>query len=925
MRSLVLAVVLLLAVAVPAGSEPSRTGAVAQIDGLQEAGSIARDERGIAHLRAANEHDLWFLQGWVHAEDRLFQMDLLRRQASGTLAEVLGRDALASDVEARTIGLGRAAERTLSALSDDARAALEDYAEGVNAWVAANDLPQEYALLQLTTFEPWTALDSAVAGKALAFNLSFDLDIRRTRHLEAYQAAGRAHGFDGAALFRDVFRITPFTDASTVPDALDAEGGTAAPGRSPVVLGHSLPEHAVANGRRYLERIEDLPMFAPVLDETEQPGSNEWGVRGDLTDSGRPMIANDPHLSLDTPSTFYPIHLKAPGIDVYGEGFAGVPTVVLGHNKHIAWGATTNPMDVTDMFAEQVVPSTTSPSGLAIVNDSETYPIVRIPETYRYNTMGDGLAMATEGVPPATLVVPFRNHGPIVELDREEGTALSVQYTGFSATRELETFYLWNKARNLDDFRAALEKFDVGSQNWAYADDRGNVAYFTSAEMPLREDLQAGTVDGRPPWFVRDGTGGNDWLPATTLQPGQAIPYEILPYEEMPHLVNPPWFVNANNDPAGTTLDGNPLDQLRPGGGIYYLNVGYDGFRAGRITERLRRELGADGSLSFADMQSIQADVVMIDAEVLAPELVAAFDRAEEESDELTFKDLAEDAGVAEAIERLRRWDGSTPTGLQEGWDAGRPAGTAPTAAEIDASVAATIYSVWRGQLLDDVLGATLATWELPTPGSGQALSALRALVESEDGHGATSGVDFFDVAEIEHEGAERDAVLLTSLRTALDALASEDFAAAFSGSTDQDDYRWGKLHRVVFDHPLGEPFSVPPAEDQFPAPLQGLPGIPTDGGFGVVDASSHSAYADDLNGFMFGSGPVRRFVAEPARGYRGRVESSLPGGTSGVLGSPWYVNLLDDWLANNSYPQILQPGRLRSTFVTEMKVIPAR
>ena len=918
-----LSVVLLLLFAAPAVSQPPGSGPPGAIEGLDGPASIARDERGIAHIDAANEHDLWFLQGWVHAEDRLFQMDLLRRQASGTLAEVLGRSVLSDDVEARTIGLRRAAERSLPALSEDARAALEGYAEGVNAWIAANDLPAEYAGLGLTGVEPWTALDSAVGGKALAFNLSFDLDIGLTQDAGAYLDAGATQGFDGAALFRDVFRITPFTDASTVPDAVGADAGATAVGPGRAGPDRSLPEQAVALGRRYLERIEDVPMFAPILDEEQQAGSNEWGVRGDLTDSGRPMIANDPHLSLNMPSTFYPIHLTAPGIDVYGEGFAGVPTVVLGHNTHIAWGATTNPMDVTDTFLEQVVPSSTSSSGLAIVNADETHPIETIPETFRYNTFGGGLAVATpadDDVPPATLVVPFRNDGPIVDLG--EGSALSVQYTGFSATRELETFYRWNKARDLDDFREALDLFDVGSQNWAYADDRGNLAYFTSAEMPLREDLQSGTVAGNPPWLIRDGASGlNDWLPVSTSQPGQAIPYEILPYDEMPHVVNPPWFVNANNDPAGTTLDGDPLDQLRPGGGIYYLNVGYDGFRAGRITERLHQELDADGSLSFADLQSMQADVVMIDAEVLAPHLVAAFDRAAV-SEDAVLQDVAADPSVAEAIERLRDWDGSTPTGLDEGWDAGRPAGTTPTDAEVEASIAATIYSAWRGQVLDDVLGATLDG--LPLPGSGQAMSALRALVESEDGHGALSGVDFFDVDGVDDDAAEKDAVLLTSLQTALEALASDTFEAAFGGSTDQHDYRWGRLHRIVFDHPLDGALSVPPAGGQFPAPLPGLRGIPTDGGFGVVDASSHSAYADGLDEFMFGGGPVRRFVAAPATGHRDRVESALPGGTSGDVTSPWYVNLLDDWLANESYPQLLQPGRLRATFVEQTRLVPA-
>src|SRR5438270_4208724 len=159
-----------------------------RVAGLLDAAEVSRDAAGIPHIRAGNEHDLFFLQGWVHAEDRLFQMDTQRRQAAGTLAELLGPGALPSDVQLRTIGLQRAAVRSLPLLSARARAALEAYAEGVNASAAARPLPPEYAALKLTRFSPWTALDSAAIGKLLAFGLSFDLDdISRTVALLTYQ------------------------------------------------------------------------------------------------------------------------------------------------------------------------------------------------------------------------------------------------------------------------------------------------------------------------------------------------------------------------------------------------------------------------------------------------------------------------------------------------------------------------------------------------------------------------------------------------------------------------------------------------------------------------------------------------------------------------------------------------------------------
>jgi penicillin amidase len=190
-------------------------------------------------------------------------------------------------------------------------------------------------------------------------------------------------------------------------------------------------------------------------------------------------------------------------------------------------------------------------------------------------------------------------------------------------------------------------------------------------QLPLREDLQAGTVNGLPPFFIRNGTGGNEWLPVTYPQPGQAVPYEILPYEEMPQIVNPPagFFVNANNDPAGTSLDNDVLNQLRPGGGIYYLNAGYDGIRGGRITALIRAELAGDGSVSFADSQRIQADTALVDAQFFVPYLVKALARGALDSDP-TLRGLARDRAVAEAVGRLALWNRRTPTGIAAGYDA---------------------------------------------------------------------------------------------------------------------------------------------------------------------------------------------------------------------------------------------------------------
>jgi penicillin G amidase len=948
-RGITVLAVLVLLLAAVAGATSRHQVATAStatrpmaLAGLQAAARVARDANGIAHIFAANDHDAAFLQGWVHAEDRLFQMDLTRRQASGTEAELMGASALASDVQARTIGLRRAAQRSLEVASAEGTEILEAYADGVNAWVTSHRLPSEYAELSLDEFAPWTPLDSLTIGKAIAFSLSFDLDLDITLDYLDYLAAGATGGFDGNALFfEDVFRSAPFDPASTVPDAT-APAASGAPGagtdRTGGVTGHRgrggapgyLDGRAAAALRQWRSRIDEASLLAPALDREDDQGSNEWGVAASVSASGRAMIANDPHLALDTPSTFYPIHLKARSMDVYGEGFAGLPGVILGHNQFIAWGATTNPMDVTDTFMEQLVADPSAPSGLAIVHEGVREPVEAIPETYRVNTLGGGVVEVPPGggIPEATLVVPRRNNGPLVLADVASGVGISVQYTGFSATGELETFQLWNRARNLDEFREGLESFDFGSQNWAYADVQGNLAYFTSGEMPLREDLEAGAVDGLPPFFVRDGTGGNEWLPVENPQPNQALPYEILPSDEMPQTVNPAagWFVNANNDPAGTTLDNDPLNQFRHTGGIYYLNPSYDGFRGGRITEMIRAELARDGSLSFEEMQAMQADVSLLDAEVLVPHLIAAFDRAGgSATPELSA--LAAEPRVTEAIERLRAWDHTTPTGIPEGYDAADTNGelAQPSDDEVADSIAATIHGVWRSRVIANTIDATLDSLGLARPGSDVAIADLRHLLDdypTRSGVGA-SGVDFFVVPGAASPEDERDVVLLRSLAEALDRLAGPSFAAAFGGSAVQDDYRWGKLHRVVFDHPLDGDRSIPPAGGAFPQPLPGLPGIPTDGGFGTVDASSHGARASDPNGFMFGGGPVRRFVGEMRPGQGSRAESSLPGGTSSEVGSDRYFTLLPAWLTNESYAQPLRTSDLRPTFVDETSYIP--
>lgn len=915
----------------------SQHGAI-EMQALQNRALVARDFYGIPRVIALDEMDVYYTMGYLHAQDRFFQMDVFRRQASGTLSELVGVGAndqiLRTDVQLRTFGLRRAAIRSRDAYSSKTIGILQAYAAGVNAWLDTNGLPPEYAALEITNDHVlrWDIVDSIAVAKLLAFQLSFDSsDLTNTTLLATYQAAGQVGGFNGAALFfEDVMRSQPFDPTITIPqNALNnnrSRDNSAFEQTTTTNLAdtNAITAESVVAINEYLQNTADIPLLNTQKSDT---GSNLWAISGAKTNTGYPLMANDPHLSLGSPAIFYEIGLRVLSLssnqrlDVYGVSFPGTPIIAQGFNERIQWGSTVNPLDVTDYYQEQVVINS---AGVPIATRfrGSTEAINIIPEVFRANQPGNGtandVAVIPPGsrVPPATFVVPRRNNGPLITSpagpNPQHLTAISVQYTGFAATRELETFLGFSRARNLSDFRRALQFFDVGSQNWIYTDVAGKIAYYTSAEMPLREDLQAGTVDGLPPYFVRDGSGTlrNEWIGRQSVPADQALRYEILPFDEMPQLVNPPqgYIANANNDPVGTTLDNNPLNQVRSGGGLYYLSPGYaNGNRVGRIDARIRAELQQNGSISFGEMQQIQSDVKLRDAEVLNSYILGAFANANVADAPGLLAAFAHDPAVRQAVNRLHNWDFSTPTGIREGYDASDIFGIRlpPSRREISNSTAATIYSIWRGQILRNTIDASLTRVGAgqALPGGAQALGGLRNLLDNfavNRGRGA-SGLNFFDVQGVDlAPEAERDIIILQSLKNGLNLLASDAFAPAFNRSVDQDEYRWGKLHRITFAHPLGDllpEFSIPIGAG-FTNLAPALPGISTDGGYEAVDASSHNPRAATLNAFMFGSGPARRFVGESRSSGINAVQV-IPGGASGVPSSPLFGNTLHLWLTN--------------------------
>ena len=831
-------------------------GSPLPLKSLRESATISIDAEGIAHVRANNEHDLYFLQGWTHARERLFQMDYFRRVASGTVAELVGSAGLPNDILLRTLGLRRAAERSLAATSERTRSALAAYAAGVNAWMAGNPLPVEYRLLEVTAIAPWSPLDSLAVGKLIAFQQSFDDDTVATLAFLSYQAAfGPARA--NALFHLDLWRSAGFDTDATVPDASGTAGLAASSEPAPASVDTS--EAGAKLMREHFEHARKVPAMRGALSREARGGSNLWAISGRLTREGRPLVANDPHVALSLPSLFYPMGLELDEEPVFGGSIAGAPGIIHGYNRYIAWGTTSSFTDVTDWFNEQVVPDPASPSGLSTMYQGTREPLMPIPQVFRVNVVGDGVANNLAVIPPsstvpaATLVVPRRDQGPIVRLDPATGAALSVQWVGFGPTQELESFMMINRARNLGEFKDALQRFDAGAQNFVYADIEGNIAFFSAGEVPVREDLQAG-VPGAP-WFVRNGQGGHEWLAVRHPQPNQATPHEIVPFDEMPQLVNPPagWLANANNDPLGLTADNNPVNELRPGGGRSYLAYSFNpGLRAQRINTRLRALLATgDQRISFEEMQAVQADNILRDAEVLKPYIVAAF-KGTSTVPELVA--LRADPRVAEAVTRLGAWNGSTST----------------------SSVEASIYAAWRARMIARVIDTHLGP--LPRPDEQDSIRALRYMLDNfATLHGVGhSGIDFFAAPAIGGSAEDRrDYALLKSLSEGLDLLAG-----LFNGSASQSAYVWGELHRVTLAHPLGAALSTPP--------------IPTDGGFQTVDPGLANVRAQAKTDFVYAFGA----------GHRSVYELDAQGNRAAAIWAD--ARFLSRWVANQAIPLLL-------------------
>jgi penicillin amidase len=467
------------------------------LNGLNDAVDIHWDEFGVPHIYAKNEQDLYYALGYVHAQDRLWQMTLTQIMAEGRFAEFFGEDEelIQLDKYQRTLGFWKIAQQLVDTLGQDERRVLNAYSNGVNAFIDnnSNRLPVEFSLAEVEPLE-WTPVRSLAVSRLMGWELNMGWWSEVTyQYLKENLPAQQ---FDQLQL----------RFPENAPTSLDDSES----------LGYS--SALLPMLKQEMQKRELLEM------EGTHVGSNAWVVDGSLTESGYPLLAGDPHLGLDMPGKWYEVHLNLNDKNVSGATLAGVPAVIIGQNDHMAWSFTSIMSDDTDFFLEQQDPQD---RGRYVV-DSLSGGEVAFESFERVREI-----IKVKGGDDRSIEIRYTQHGPVISdiypvPELTDGKLISMQWTGFELTNEMKTLYNISWADNFQEFKEALPTFGVPGLNFMYGDVEGNIAMYSVAKLPLR------TGD---PITLRAG-----WDPASNWQ-------GFIPFEQLPRVINPEdgWIANANN------------------------------------------------------------------------------------------------------------------------------------------------------------------------------------------------------------------------------------------------------------------------------------------------------------------------------------------------------------------------------------------
>ncbi|GGK89028.1 penicillin amidase [Sphaerisporangium melleum] len=840
-------------------SFPQVDGSV-RLPGLSAEVTVLRDRNGIPQIYASTPRDLFMAQGYVHAQDRFWEMDFRRKTTAGRLSELFGASTLEVDKVVRTLGWRRTAERELALLDPRTRQALSDYADGVNAWMRQHDgfaeRSLEYAVLKLTNGsyapEPWVPADSLAWLKAMAWDLRSNMDDELERALDAsvVPAERVAQLFPGYPYDRHrpivtagAIRDGRFSAPSTGATATTAvPGATAsAPAKPTAVPGEARALAAVA---RTLRAVPS-PLGTGGTDRAGI-GSNSWVVGGAHTGTGKPLLANDPHLGPRIPSIWYQagLHCRAKSAacpyDVVGYTFSGLPGVVIGHNDRVAWGFTNLGPDVTDLYLERTKGDTYQ------VGDAWRPMEVRTEE------------IKVAGRAPERLTVRATRHGPIVSgVLGSAGKALpgaaahagepaasadngrlragghdlevALRWTALDPGRTADALLLLDTAANFDDFRRAASFFEAPAQNMVYADVEGNIGYQAPGRIPIRSKGE----NGQGQWPARGWTDKEEWT-------------GFIPFDELPTVYNPPegYIVTANNAAIG------------PSYGRFLTADWSYGYRSQRITDRVRQAL-ATGGITAQAMSDIQMD----SANGLAPLLVPHLLRA--------------GAGVPQARELLSGWD----------FTQGR-----------DSAPAAYFNAVWRHLLqrtFDD---------ELPEggrPGGGDRwYEVVRPLLDR-------PGDPWWDDVRTKDKAETRDEMLVAAMRD-----ASAELRAALG--EDPRAWRWGDLHTLELTNETFGTSGIAPVEWLFNrGPLR------LGGGKDAVDATGWDA----TEGYQVDWVPSMRMVVDLADLDRSRWINLT--GASGHAFHATYADQAELWAGGGTVPMRQTEPAVRADAVDTLTLTP--
>jgi penicillin amidase len=597
-------------------SHPKTRGTVT-LEGLTAPVEIYRDRDGIPHIYAKTEEDLFFAQGYVHAQDRFWQMEFWRRIGSGRLAELFGKNVLGTDIYLRTVGFARIAREEYERIDTDTKRILDAYAAGVNAYILNRKPPKlglEFSLLKLNgvefEIEPWEPVNTLTWIKVMSQDLGSNME-GELKNIEMIRAVGLGMAADLLPPYRkDEMPYIVSDEELFIEGGKKTDTGFGALDEELVSIVAALDTGLVGG----FDLADGL-----AFGKAGEAGSNSWVVSGTLTSTKTALLANDPHLSVQMPSIWYEIGLHCKenggrGINVRGFSFAGVPGVVVGHNDRIAWGMTSLYPDTQDLYVERINPE--NPNQYEVNGDWVDMELV-----------SEVIAVHDED-DPYRLLVRSTRHGPVVTdhgfmLDYSnfgiashktfpenlELTALSLRWAALQHSTALKSLLLINRARNFDEFREALRYWDTPSQNFVYADTDGNIGYQAPGLIPIRAK-------------------GEGLIPA----PGWTDEYEwegYIPYDELPYLYNPDkgYIVTANNP----VISGNYP---------YLIGTEFDeGYRAKRITDMIEADTDC---ISIEDIAGMQGDDLNLSALEVLPYLTS-----------LSF----EDENLEDAKRLLLEWD----------------------------------------------------------------------------------------------------------------------------------------------------------------------------------------------------------------------------------------------------------------------------